>query len=504
MDAQPHTSRGRSGIWRTFASVGAQLLLAGTALALRVSPACAYDGHGHSTTRVPPAAAEMIDGISVTHAVVPAELLSALAALHKNVPAFSRQTGLACSACHFHFPQLTPFGRLFKLNGYTLTGLTTIGQPGDSAGKETLKLSPIPGIATMLVGSVTSTKRSVAGTQNGAVVMPDQFSIFAAGEITPNLGAFTQFTYSAPDGTFGIDNIDVRFANRGTLADREIIYGLTLHNNPTVQDVWNTVPAWGFPFLTSPAAPSPAASTLIDGVLGQQVLGLGAYSLFNSSLYTEFTAYRSAEQGVAIPLDSTATNVTAGVIPYWRVALQHETPNRSLMLGTFGLDARLYPTGVTGPRNHYTDVAVDAQVEQRKGTAAWIGRAAFIHEQQQLFATHSSGEADNFEETLSTLRANVAYIPNYRYGLTLEYFQTTGTTDAALYPEGDVTGSRTGSPNSSGLIGEIEYNAWQNARIAFQYTNYFKFNGATTAYDVPFGRNASNNNTFYFYAWLAF
>ena len=128
--------------------------------------------------------------------------------------------------------------------------------------------------------------------------------------------------------------------------------------------------------------------------------------------------------------------------------------------------------------------------------------ASFL--EQQLFATHSSGEADNFEETLSTLRANVAYIPNYRYGLTLEYFQTTGTTDAALYPAGDVTGSRTGSPNSSGLIGEIEYNAWQNARIAIQYTNYFKFNGATTSYDVPFGRNASNNNTFYFYAWLAF
>ena len=34
------------------------------------------------------------------------------------IPAFSRQTGLACSACHYQFPQLTPFGRQFKLNGY--------------------------------------------------------------------------------------------------------------------------------------------------------------------------------------------------------------------------------------------------------------------------------------------------------------------------------------------------------------------------------------------------
>src|SRR5437016_5177306 len=65
--------------------------------------------------------------------VAPASLYAALAKMHR-VPAFSRQTGLACSACHYQFPQLTPFGRLFKLNGYTLTGIPTITQPGDSAG----------------------------------------------------------------------------------------------------------------------------------------------------------------------------------------------------------------------------------------------------------------------------------------------------------------------------------------------------------------------------------
>src|SRR5256885_5618967 len=33
-------------------------------------------------------------------------------------PTYARQTGLACSACHTHFPELTPTGRAFKLNGY--------------------------------------------------------------------------------------------------------------------------------------------------------------------------------------------------------------------------------------------------------------------------------------------------------------------------------------------------------------------------------------------------
>ena len=37
------------------------------------------------------------------------------------VPSFARQTGLSCTACHTVWPQLTPFGRIFKLDGYTLS-----------------------------------------------------------------------------------------------------------------------------------------------------------------------------------------------------------------------------------------------------------------------------------------------------------------------------------------------------------------------------------------------
>src|SRR5438445_546386 len=36
------------------------------------------------------------------------------------IPAFARQTGQACVACHVSFPELTPYGRMFKLSGYTI------------------------------------------------------------------------------------------------------------------------------------------------------------------------------------------------------------------------------------------------------------------------------------------------------------------------------------------------------------------------------------------------
>src|ERR1700686_5792853 len=67
------------------------------------------------------------------------------------VPSFARQTGQECIACHVSFPELTPYGRYFKLTGYT------IGKPAiDSKG-----VNYIP-LAVMAQASVTSTKNNNA------------------------------------------------------------------------------------------------------------------------------------------------------------------------------------------------------------------------------------------------------------------------------------------------------------------------------------------------------
>jgi len=420
------------------------------------------------------------------------------------IPSFSRQTKLACSACHYAFPQLTPFGRQFKLNGYTLTGLATIGEPTDTAGG--LKLAPLPPASAMVVASLTRTSTAQPGTQNNTASFPQQASIFFSGQITSNLGAFTQFTYTAADGKIGIDNVDVRYARHTTMGDRDVLIGVTLHNNPTVQDVWNTTPAWGYPFMASSVSPSPMASTLIDGALAQQVVGLGVYSLFDNMVYAEATAYRSAPQGSTMPLDSTAANVTNGVVPYWRLALQHQIGTTYMMFGTYGFSASLYPQGVTGKTNRYTDIGVDAQVEHNMGTTTVIGHATYIHEQQHLDAlfTQDPQGSESLQPTLATLRANIGFLSNQRYGATVGFFQTTGTRDTLLFAPASLTGSRTGSPNTVGETAELTYNAWENTRFGLQYIFYSKFNGASTAYDNVGGRRAADNNTLYMYTWFAF
>src|SRR3954469_15152041 len=47
------------------------------------------------------------------------------------VPAFAVQTGQPCKTCHIGAfgPQLTPFGRQFKMNGYTLRAGDTFTLP---------------------------------------------------------------------------------------------------------------------------------------------------------------------------------------------------------------------------------------------------------------------------------------------------------------------------------------------------------------------------------------
>ena len=114
------------------------------------------------------------------------------------IPSFSRQTGLRCSQCHTTFPQLTPFGRRFKLNGYTLTGLRMI--EAEDTSEHPVKIDLIPPVSAMVQISVTHTGRAQSGATNGGVELPQALSIFLGEAITPRVGTFLQLTYEASSG----------------------------------------------------------------------------------------------------------------------------------------------------------------------------------------------------------------------------------------------------------------------------------------------------------------
>lgn len=440
--------------------------------------------------------------------VTGAVALSRFAERARRTPSFARQMKLACNTCHLGgFPQLTRFGRLFKLNGYTLSGLPQIVEQLDTLSQRSLSLSPIPGLSMMAIVDVTHIATPLPGASATTADFPQQLSLFYGGEIAPKLGALAQLTYSVATGRMSIDNTDIRFANHAKLAERDLLYGVTLHNNPTVQDVWNTASAWSYPFVSPAGVPRPSGAPLLEGALAQSVLGLGAYALFDNVLYAELSGYTSAPQGPRAPGDSAAPNTMRNISPYWRVALQNRHGPTYLMVGAFGMGTDLYPNGVGGETNHFEDIGLDAQAEREVGTGTLVVRASWTHEKQGLAASFTAApqRAEHLTNTLESFRANAAYSPNRFSSLTLGYFGTSGSSDARLYGPAVATGSRTGSPNSAGATGELTLNPWLNVRVGLQYVMYQRFNGASTSYDVPSaGRNARDNDTLMLYTWFAF
>ena len=438
-------------------------------------------------------------------AVVGAAALLALAVLPAQaIPSFARQTKLPCSACHTQFPELNAFGRVFKLNGYTLRMIETI-EAGDTAGHQDLAINLMPLPSVMFQASETYTARPQPGTTNGTVMLPDQLSVFLAGAITPKLGAFVQVTYDPQAGSIGMDNTSIRYATPVNLASKPGVFGISLNNNPTVEDLWNSTPAWGFPFVSSAVAPTPAAATLVDGTLAQRVAGLSGYLFWNDLVYAELGGYRWAPQGAPAQPSNADSGVVEGVAPYWRFALTKAFGQSDIEVGTYGMSAVRQPGGYLwgGATDRYTDIAFDAQYQQTFGNNSLTISGTWIHESRSLGASVTQKLAAVKSQSVNTARLRATYHVAQGYALTLAPFVTSGTADTLLYAPGAVGGSQTGSPNSSGVVAELDWNPWMNTRVSLQYTAYNKFNGSSTNYDGS-GRDASSNNTLYLVVWLMY
>lgn len=429
------------------------------------------------------------------------------------VPSYSRQTGFPCSSCHTTPPELTPLGRIFKLSGYTLsgTGMSKIEKKreGKQTGLELLASLPL---SVFFETSFTSTNKPQPNQQNGSYEFPQDVSLFLAGAWSTHVGSFVQFTYDAQDDHFSWDNTDIRYANSGKVLGRDLLYGITMNNNPTLEDLWNSTPAFGFPFISNDFAPNPSAAAIVNGTLAQDVAGIGAYGMWDNHFYLDATIYRSDHIGAAQLFSGVGFPINIqGVAPYWRAAFQNTIGNNYLEIGTYGIHVRSTPNAVTAALSQgydtYTDVAADFQydrtVPQLDNDIISL-RGTFIHENSALDGTFNQSGASLIPHHLNTTEANVEYHHGNRYSGTLGFFNTTGTADALLFASGTaVTGSGSGSPNSSGYILNFSWWPAQNIDLAAQYTGYMKFNGGTTNYD-GLGRNASDNNTIYLLARFIF
>jgi hypothetical protein len=463
------------------------------------------------------------------------------------LPSYARQTGQPCGTCHTDFAGLTPYGRLFKIQGYTAGGgpyRTTLFPSSDNYKNSYIppimvksatssdnfdrgdQKTWVPPISAMVTFGLTNTQAPLSTISslptpapykdnNNITIAP--LSFFWGGAITENIGAFAQVTYSGqPPGGFGTDpfgmhtwgwdNTDIRYANSTTIAGVPVTFGVTANNNPTVQDPWNTTPAWAFPYAVSPLYSGLGPGPLLDGAFAGQVASVGAYAFVNNAVYLEASTYHSLSPNTLNNLGADPFDAPGQLdwSPYWRAAYEPHWGNHWLEVGTFGMYASIHPwtaaaTSITTTfpqTDKYTDIGLDTQY-QYQGDNFWItARGSYIYENQNLNASFTNGLAGNPTNVLSEARAyaSLAYGNNNRVVLTGQYFTSWGTSDPIL-----------GNPGTKGWIAEIAYIPfisspspgwpWFNTRIGLQYTAYTEFAGTTVG--------ASANNTLFLYVWVA-
>jgi len=418
------------------------------------------------------------------------------------VPSFATQTGQSCVACHAggQFPELTPYGRLFKLTGYTM------GEAGN------------PLAAMVVVDYTTTQNANDPNVSLDKAVILDSASIFLAGKVSDNIGGFAQYTHSFYDtqdanlnwiGHTFADNFDLRYADRRVDASRDFIWGLTLNNNPTVQDVWNSAPAWSHPYQSpTKAYGGLPAATLVEGALASQVAGIGAYTYINQSIYAELTSYQTAKDtfsflsyGNAQGNPDHPLTILDGNALYWRLAYTKAWEASNIMVGAFGMDTKVMPLdGTNMPiygigSTRYNDIGLDAQYQYLLSPHTVTAQVRAVSEtiDDSTGLTYSDGSAK-----LNTLMAKVGYVYSEKYGASLTYRSVTGSPDSTAYANGPSL-----VPDTEVWTPEFFWIPRQNLRLGLQFNLFTKYLGAASNYDGA-GRNASDNNNTYVYLWAAF
>jgi hypothetical protein len=442
------------------------------------------------------------------------------------IPVFARQTQQSCVACHVggQYPELTPYGRYFKLTGYT-QGVKQSTEDGIAI---PVAFSLQFGVNRMANNSADGNPAATAGTpidaRNGKLAA-DQASIYSGGRISDNVGLFAQYTFAWDQGnnrsgTFGADNVDLRYADHLMLGKTDLIAGLSLNNNPGLTDVFNSSPAWAYPFQysASGSAAAPPVQTALESLYGGGTSrGVNAYAYVDRTWYAEFGSY-GATSGLANVLTYTSDpNATAhngsvpllGANPYYRLAYTTEWGPSNLMVGAFGMRSRVGDGSGNGLATVFKDQGLDAQYQYISDPHVVSAQLRYIRE---TVADPSNLVYSNPSANLRSVYAKAMYVYRAKYGVALAYWSEQGSADATYANASgnanffsclDAPTCSTGSPHSRVWIPGVFWQPLQNVRLTLYKSFFSQFMGAGQNYDGS-GRKASDNNSTYVYAWIDF
>jgi hypothetical protein len=435
--------------------------------------------------------------------------LLAVAALLSSAPAsalpsYAQQTGLPCTQCHAigFGPALTAYGRQFKLNAYAL-----------GAHNKSVPLAVMAVLSGTHLSSDLPEAPERYNTNNNFTL--NELPAFFAGRIGNHAGAFVEVGYNGVERHTAWGAFDVRYARAFQVGGHGIVGGVTLNNNPTVSDLWNSTPVWSFPYTGSSLAPSPgAAPVLFDGI-AETVLGPTFYAMIDDRLYLEAGGFRSLSDSMldTVGLNADANSHLKGIAPYWRAVLQFTNGPHYFSFGLLGLNVEQQPDSASPLTNRFNDVGFDATYQHTATDSSNLqANLSIVHESRHLDAALAAEEVNTAAGSLDSRKVDVTWTYKQTWVGGGGIFDTTGSGDSTLYAPVAVDGSNNGKPDSRGYVLQFEYvpfgklsspyRPWLNLRVGLQYIGYSRFNGGASNYD-GFGRSAGDNNTLFGFVWVA-
>ena len=402
----------------------------------------------------------------------------------KALPSYARQTGQPCGTCHTDFAGLTPYGRLFKIQGYTAGGgpyRTTLFPDGstgrvyvppllakslateNSAGPPSVSADEkpyVPPLAMMaIVGSPTRRRRcrhrKPVQRQQQCRGVPREFLLrgrhhrsyrrIPAGDVQrPPAGRISAPIPSGIHGP-GTTPMSAMPTRRGSAASTSHTASrrttIRRSRTPGIRHRRGRSPMRRRPSVQASVLPP---SSTADLPATSSARAPTRSSTMHSTSRPRFTP-RSipAFKTISAPIRLTRPGMFDAA-PYWRAAYEPHWGNHWLEIGTFGMYAPRPP--VDDARNSTTtDVPANRQLHRHRRSMRSINTRAsnfWITLRGSVHSRRSKPECKlrqrHFRQPNNTLNearayASLAYGNNNRVVLTGQYFNSWGSPDALLY-----------------------------------------------------------------------
>lgn len=403
------------------------------------------------------------------------------------VPAFARQTKVPCGMCHAPPPSLTTFGRRFKQNGYTFATENPKG----------------PQASAFVLSTHTSIRDSSprpvpVSASSGSSSRLETVSVSAGGALTDTLGGFVTLNYDGVSNRAAFGNIELRQTKNTYVKNHNVLFGLTLNNNPGFQDPWNSSALRFWPYIRSRYEPQ-VPMLAVDGALAGRVLGLSGSAFIDDSVLLEVGAYRGLGDGLqrSLGVDRTGAAELNNTALYARV--MREVPVR---FGSFSIGASLLSAELTTPgrpvSDDFRDIGIDAMFQRNQGPHDYTLLASYVSESIDTRASFNAGLAARREQDLDRFQASANYLYRKEWGIGLGYTQLSGSRDPLYF------GTVAGDPDYGALRFDalwnvlarrpLKSNPLLSTRLGLQIVHFNQYAGATRNVDGA-GRRAADNST---------